>query len=156
MIAAKCWRHSFPPAVPGVSVVMGGDPSDPIPRLEWMGVQRFAAGEHDAASKFFTRARVLVLQRKNDTNCSSETGRTVEDRFDRESGPHDGRNGRSSLGSSAGRSKDVRDGCMAVGTGNGAGTPSAGGADTGEFHPDAMRLDRCTAVAICRRGTEAF
>lgn len=135
---------------------MGGDPSDPIPRLEWMGVQRFAAGEHDAASKFFTRARLLVLQRLDDMNCSSDTRTTVEDQFDGESGTRDGRSGRPSLGSGAGRGKAVSEGCVAVGTDNAAGKRIAIGADAGEFHPEAMRLDRCTAVAICRQGPEAF
>lgn len=135
---------------------MGGDPSDPIPRLEWMGVQRFEAGEHDAASKFFTRARLLVLQQLHDMDCSSETRTTVEDEFDRENGTRDWRSGRPSLGSRAGRGKAVREGCMAAGIDNAAGKRTAAGVDAGEFHPEAMRLDRCTAVAICRRGPEAF
>lgn len=36
------------------------------------------------------------------------------------------------------------------------GAPVKKGVGEGEFHPEAMRLDRCTAVAICRQGPDAF
>lgn len=121
-----------------------------------MGVQRFAAGEHDAASKFFAEARALVLQRLRGTNCSNETGTSDEYHVDWESELRGERNGRSPPGSDAGRGKAAREGCAVAGIDNGSGGCTTVGSDVGEFHPEAMRLDRCAAVAICRRGPEAF
>lgn len=125
------------------------DLSDPIPRLEWMGVERFVAGDHVSSVTFFAQARELVLLRLKEQGCS-DSKRTVtaaaatvgiETGFDWTAGSGD-------LGAG------LTDGFRARGDffkGRNSKESKAG-----EFHPDAMRLDRCMAVAICREGPDAF
>lgn len=162
----------------GVSNI-GADSScvTPLPRLvEWMGVQKFVAEEHEAAREFFARARTLVLRSANkypthdrggnrmitigkyngkedDNNGNNEDGPVSKlgrrDRLRKESGAEIPRTVRGDLGTEwvGMTADDVH--CL-----NG----QHGVIDElqEEFHPEAMRLDLCVAVSICRQGPEAF
>lgn len=158
-IAAKCRKHGddLHDRVPRSAA----DLSDPLPRLEWMGVQRFVAGDNVSASRFFAQARELVWQRLKEQACAdSKKGAAaaaaaptgdIGAGFDRTAGsggwgagPTDGLPARGKI------SKDRENKESEVGAGGVAEAPA------GEFHPDAMRLDRCMAVSICREGPEAF
>ncbi len=136
------------------------DFSDPLPRLEWLGVQRFAAGDNPSACDFFARARELVLlrRRRGEGGCSAAAGRGAD--ADGRGGGLDakarvgGREPANTEGLLSRGSKRKPD--KAPGTDAKAGAGRRADVGPGEFHPDAMRLDRCIAVSICRRGPEAF
>ncbi|CAM9421771.1 unnamed protein product [Laminaria digitata] len=143
--------------------VTSEDLSDPIPRLEWMGVQRFTAGDHSSASKFFTRARKLVLQRLKDhhqeCSCKEKGASPAAEDEACDSRGRAGDGGRCAPPTAAHpvRSEvgQAIDRSLALAS-NVGGKPDEDDAATGEFHPEAMRLDRCMAVAVCRRGPAAF
>ncbi|CAM9242923.1 unnamed protein product [Scytosiphon promiscuus] len=125
--------------------------SDPVPRLEWLGVQRFVEGDNASALDFFAQARALLLLQLRGQACSQSEGGVVAADA---SGSGNGFDG-------SGRG-DV-EGLVSTHTIPAAKTlnaepdsPHFAGASAREFHPDAMRLDRCMAVAICRQGPEAF
>lgn len=133
--------------------------SDPIPRLEWMGVQRFTAGDHSSAADFFAQARELVLQRLKGQKRSSRKGGVPA--ADPEAFHSRGRarsEGRSSAVAAAHPlgSKVRPEVERPVGLGSNVGGETDGEGQAGEFHPEAMRLDQCMAVAICRQGPAAF
>ena len=160
-IADKNQRHSDVRLTPPIGAlnVISEDLSDPIPRLEWMGVQRFTAGDHSSAGEFFARARKLVLHRLKDQECLSRRGRSLADDdevFDSWGRAEDG--GRCALLAAAHpvRSKVRHATDRSVALSSKANGSTNGDAATGEFHPEAMRLDRCMAVAICRQGPAAF
>lgn len=133
--------------------------ANPIFRLEWMGVYRFAAGQHASAGNAFARARALVVEQQQ----QSWNDRTHFNAF--------------ALGNDAGadgmvlsagdllstiRKTSIRAAALrrvASDKDSRRGQDEAAAVVTAkavEFHPEAMRLDRCTAVAICRQGPEAF
>lgn len=138
-IAAKHRRHGdavnhlLPPTEVGKTAHL----SDPLPRLEWVGVQRFVAGDISSARDFFARARELVLLRSQEQGSSNSKGGACDARVD-------------------GFSLDDTADDKASGAALAEGLGNPGKVTTGEFDPDAMRLDRCVAVSICRQGPEAF
>lgn len=112
--------------------------ADPVLRLEWLGLQRFMAGEHAESAEMFSRARGReVLQQKQRRNLLLGQG----------DGHRVDRLGQSKTQSSGGtmEADNVR-----------GGTEAKSVMDDGGFSSEAMRLDRCAAVAICRQGPEAF
>lgn len=117
--------------------------SDPLPRLKWMGVQRFVAGDHSSAHDFFARARKLVLLRQQEQGSATS----------REGASDNDGNGHSfdcKGGASRGRITNTPTKNSVEGTRHDAEIAA------GEFNPDAMRLDRCMAASICRQGPAAF
>ncbi|CAM9388394.1 unnamed protein product, partial [Ectocarpus sp. 13 AM-2016] len=160
-IASKYREHGNAPdgVLPVTEVGKSQELSDPLPRLEWMGVQRFVAGDYSSASEFFAQARELVMLRPRDRDCSKSKGKTdaacpsgsrrgvcrVAGGGGRRQAPTDTIPGGDKKAASS--RKDPRD--SSAGDLGGAARP-------GEFHPDAMRLDRCMAVSICLQGPEAF
>lgn len=160
-IAAKHQRHNDVRLTPPIGAldVISEDLSDQAPRLEWMGVQRFAAGDHSSAAEFFARARNLVLQRVKDQECSSRKGAAPAadgKAFDSRGRAGGGGRGAPLTAARPARSeaRHVIDRSVALAS-NVGGKPD-GSATMGEFHPEAMRLDRCMAVAICQQGPAAF
>ncbi|CAN0531411.1 unnamed protein product, partial [Ectocarpus sp. 8 AP-2014] len=79
IIASKYREHGNAPngVLPVTEVGKSQELSDPLPRLEWMGVQRFVAGDYSSASEFFAQARELVMLRPWDRDCSKSKGETV-------------------------------------------------------------------------------
>lgn len=118
-------------------------------------MQRFVAGDDSSARDFFAQARNLVLLRVQEQRSSnSRKGSSDADLDKRRSDPTRGAKARGSA---------VTDGRATPGRitnapekNSGEGTSRDAEITTGEFHPDAMRLDRCMAVSICRQGPEAF
>lgn len=158
-IAAKNRRHAdavnhLLPTTTTLAARKTVDLSDPLPRLEWMGVQRFAAGDDPSARDFFAQARKLVLLRVQEQASSNSKHRTDV-------------NGRRSFDYCTAGAR-VRGAALTGGASSPRKITSAPKKEpvegarhdaeitTGEFHPDAMRLDRCVAVSICRQGPEAF
>lgn len=117
--------------------------SDPVPRLEWVGVQRFAAGQYSDAAEFFTKARRTLVHRLATAyprQCDAREHGPVEPKS-----PHgdvlDHRAARDAqemkkIAADAGQGRAKLDASV-------------------EFDHEAMRLDRCAAVAICRRLADA-
>lgn len=161
-IASKYREHSNAPdgVLPVTETGKSQELSDPLPRLEWMGVQRFVAGDYSSASEFFAQARELVVLRLRDRDCSNSKGETVA-----AAAPSGSRRGIGRAAGGGSRRKAPTDTIpggdkkAALSRKNPCDT-SAGdlesAATPGEFHPDAMRLDRCMAVSICVQGPEAF
>ncbi|CAM9364932.1 unnamed protein product, partial [Ectocarpus fasciculatus] len=158
-IASKYREHGNAPdgGLPVTEAGKSQELSDPLPRLEWMGVQRFVAGDYSSASEFFAQARELVMLRLRDQDCWTSKGETIA------AGPSGSRRGVGWGGGGWGQGPTgtILDGDERVARSRKEPCDSSagdvGGADTpGEFHPDAMRLDRCMAVSICRQGPEAF
>lgn len=110
------------------------------------------------AAEFFARARKLVLQRLEDQECSSRKGGSPT--ADVEAFNSRGRagGGRCAPLTTAhpvhGEVRDAMD--RSVASASNVGGETDGRATMAEFHPEAMRLDRCMAVAICRQGPAAF
>lgn len=130
--------------------------SDPLPHLEWMGVQRFVSGNNASARDFFARARELVLRRQPEQGS-----------LKLREGASDGgvKNGHKFGRADHGKARQAVSTDDLSTPGNFPNVPTKTPAEgawrdtditTGEFHPDAMRLDRCAAVSICRQGPEAF
>ena len=123
-----------------------------------MGVQRFTAGDHSSAAEFFARARKLVLQRLEDQKCSRKGVFPAADNEAFDSRGRAGDGGRRAPVTTAhpvhSEIRDVMD--RSVASASNVGGKTDGGAAMAEFHPEAMRLDRCMAVAICRQGPAAF
>lgn len=113
-------------------------------------MQRFAAGDNLSAGDFFARARELVLRRLRGEGASADgRGGGLESKAG-----VGGREPAKTEGLLSRGSKRKPD--KAPGTDGKAGARHGAEVGPGEFHPDAMRLDRCMAVSICRRGPEAF
>ncbi|CAM9282487.1 unnamed protein product, partial [Ectocarpus sp. 4 AP-2014] len=160
-IASKHWEHGNAPdgVLPVTEVGKSRALSDPLPRLEWMGVQRFVAGDYSSSSEFFAQARELVMLRLRDQDCLKSKGETVA------ADPSGSRRGVGRVAGGGGRKQAPKD-TIPGGDKKAAlsrkepcdsSAVDLGGAATpGEFHPDAMRLDRCMAVSICLQGPEAF
>lgn len=127
--------------------------SDPIPRLEWIGVQQFVSGKYGDAAAFFTRARKLLVQRLEGSRAArregfahgrnnqedysgDDNGLTVQDSFKGFVVAHEAHERQ--VDRAQAKMFDVN-----------VELPT-------EFHSEAMRLDRCASVAICRQGPEAF
>lgn len=133
--------------------------SDPIARLEWMGVQRFVAKEHASAAEFFAQARALVCTSQEISTTSTDSDC---DGFNQRGGAERrGRRGEKLAVARPTLDNDkamTREGSIAAAAmaSNGVGGNDRADIATGEFHPQAMRLDRCMAVAICRQGPGAF
>lgn len=113
-------------------------------------MQRFVAGDDSSARDFFARARKLVLLRLQEQRSSNLK---------------EGASGHSLDYTAAAKARRavLTDDLDTPGKITNAPTNNSVGCSwrnaeitTGEFHPDAMRLDRCMAVAICRQGPEAF
>lgn len=160
-IAAKSRKHgdALRDDIPGTVAGKAGGLSDPLPRLEWMGVQRFVAGDNASASTLFAQARELVLLRWKEQGCSDSKRAGVAPPvtggmgagFDWTAGSGDRGAGLANRFPARGKlAKGKKNKEFEVGTGDAAERA------TGEFDPDAMRLDRCMAVCICRDGPEAF
>ena len=150
-----------------------GDSSDIlVPRLEWIGVQKFVAEEHESAREFFMKARALVLRRVNEYSERPEGSRDVAGNDKGSSGLGDGFSSkacgrryrdRPNCGSEIARSPHSGSASQTrMFARTAAGVSCADGVREvfepvhDEFSPDAMRLDLCAAVAICRQGPEAF
>ncbi|CAM9418276.1 unnamed protein product, partial [Hapterophycus canaliculatus] len=129
--------------------------SDPIPRLEWLGVQRFVERDNSSALRFFAQARaLLVLQLRKQA--------LPESKWDLAAANASGNGNKLDW---MGRNKEqvmvstdvpVEEITTVKALYKEFGSAGLAQAVSGEFHPDAMRLDRCMAVAICRQGPEAF
>lgn len=156
----------------GVSNIGDDSSCVTLPRLvEWMGVQKFVAEEHEAAREFFARARTLVLRsaQKYPTHNRGGNGITIgEYNGKKDDGNEDssvsklGRRDRLQGKSGAETTRTVRGDLDTEGVGMAAdvhclnGQHGVVGEPLEEFHPEAMRLDLCAAVSICRQGPEAF
>lgn len=153
-IAAKYRRHgdAINHLLPTASVGKTVHLSDPLPRLEWMGVQRFVAGDNESARDFFAQARKLVILRLQEQGSSdSKEGVSDTDVDGHSFGPTVDAKARGAALTDGRKSPaKITNAPKKKGTRHGAETT------TGEFHPEAMRLDRCLAVSIYRQGPEAF
>lgn len=151
----------------------GGDPSYvTLPHLvEWMGVQKFVAEKREAAREFFALARTLVLRSANKYPQHNRGGNGTpigNNGGEEDNGDEDG--SVSKLGrwdrlrkeSGAEITRTVRSdfGTERVGMAAGAHCLRGEHGDVDEpheeFHPEAMRLDLCAAISICRQGPDAF
>lgn len=129
-------------------------------------MQRFVSGSYAESAQFFSKARALVLDRVASTHKEHQS--TVLDgcaNIDKTNG-----SGTQSISRAEIRPPAIDDGYLigkgVAGTGSGRAklevtqakeTISEGyAAGNVEFDSEAMRLDRCAAVAICRQGPEAF
>eukprot|EP00903_Cladosiphon_okamuranus_P006591 g6439.t1 len=141
-------NHLLPSAVVGKTESL----SDPLPRLEWMGLQRFVAGDDSSAQDFFAQARKLVLLRvQEQRSWNTKTGASDAHVDGCRVAPTRDAKAR---GAPGGRTPGTI--ANAPNKNSGEGTSRDAETMAGEFHPDAMRLDRCMVVSICRQGPEAF
>lgn len=120
-------------------------------------MQRFVAGDFVSARDFFARARKLVLLRLQEQGSPNLKRRASDTDV----------NGHS-LDYAAGATYKARGVALTdflASPGKITNAPTKISVEgtwhdaeiaTGEFPPDAMRLDRCMAVSICRQGPEAF
>lgn len=113
--------------------------SDPVPRLEWVGVQRFAAGQYYGAAEFFTKARKTLVHHLA-TAYPQQRDAYVYDPVESISLHGDVLDRRA-----ARDAQEMKK--IAAGAGQGRAKLDA----SVEFDPEAMRLDRCAALAICQR-----
>eukprot|EP00752_Nemacystus_decipiens_P004020 g3682.t2 len=147
---AEAVNHLLPTTEVGKTVNL----SDPLPRLEWMGVQRFVAGDDSSARDFFAQARRLVLLRvQEQASSNSKDGACDPGVHGRGFGYTSGAKARGAASTGDVATPESIENVPKKPVG---GTSHEAETRTGEFHPDAMRLDRCMAVSICRQGPEAF